>query len=44
MYLLSEAFLAGTALDEDRIAQPLRPVFGGVEAISAVPSAAIVFN
>jgi hypothetical protein len=40
-YVLSEAFLAGTALDETRIQQPLHPSFSGLERHS-LPGATIV--
>jgi hypothetical protein len=42
VYALSEAFLAGTALDESRIEQPLRPVFRDFQRLAQVPSETIV--
>jgi hypothetical protein len=42
VYTISEAFLAGTALDESRINQPLRPVFRDYKNLSQVPSETIV--
>jgi hypothetical protein len=42
VYALSEAFLAGTALDESCIEQPLRPVFRDFQRLAQVPSETIV--
>ncbi len=42
VYAISEAFLAGTALDESRIEQPLRPVFRDFKNLSQLPTERIV--
>lgn len=42
VYALSEAFLAGTALDERRIEQPLRPRFRDFNNLLEIPSETIV--
>jgi hypothetical protein len=41
-YLISQAFLAGTALDEEQIPQPLRPMFGSDICMATIPKATIV--
>jgi len=43
-FLITEAYLAGTALDEERIAQPLRPWFRGIGKVGEWPSTTIVSN
>ncbi len=40
--VITEAYLAGTALDEARIEQPLRPDFPGFQALVNLPAEAII--